>query len=71
MLVAGNICNYIRLSKEPPGLEEIPGMWDHAALWEQKWKLCVLAWLSALPISSCLYFSVSNGVTTPLILGGV
>lgn len=39
MLVAGNICNYIQLSKESPGLEEIPGIGDNAALWvEKRWK---------------------------------
>lgn len=36
MLVAGNMCNYIKLSKEPPGLEEASVIWESVALWVVK-----------------------------------
>lgn len=36
MLVADNICNYIKLSKDLLGLEEVLVIWDSVALWVAK-----------------------------------
>lgn len=71
MPVAGNICNYIQLRKGSPGLEEISGMWERAALWvEERWELRFLVGLSAGSFSLCLSCHQSSGMAVlyPLIL---